>query len=178
MDAASDDLLRVGVTTGTHGLRGDLKVRPLSDDSSALLTASEIFIRGRQGELVLYRAAVVKEHKENVLLRLQGLESIDAVQSLVGCEVLMRRSDLPDLPDEEFYWFELEGLNVVDRRCGDLGILEEMFSTAAHDIYVVRGRFGEVLIPAVEEFIVEIDRGGRRMLVDLPEGLVPENDEI
>jgi 16S rRNA processing protein RimM len=53
-----------------------------------------------------------------------------------------------------------------------------MFSTAAHDIYVIRGRYGEVLIPAVEEFIVEIDRDGRRMLVDLPEGLVPEKDEI
>jgi 16S rRNA processing protein RimM len=178
MDAAPDDLLRVGVAIGTHGLRGDLKVRPVSDDASALLAAGEVFIRGRQGDVTVFKVASVKEHKANVLLRLQGHENIDAVQSMVGCEVLMHRSALPDLPDEEFYWFELEGLTVVDRRCGELGILEEMFTTAAHDIYVVRGRFGEVLIPAVEEFIREINRDGRRMLVDLPEGLVPENDEI
>ena len=56
--------------------------------------------------------------------------------------------------------------------------VEEVFTTAAHDIYVVRGRYGEVLIPAVAEFVVEIDRDGRRMTVDLPEGLVPENDEV
>lgn len=178
MEAAPDDLLPVGVTTGTHGLRGDLKVRPFSDDASALLAAVEVFVRCRQEVAVPFRVAAAKEHKANVLLRLRGCETIDAVQSLVGCEVLMRRSDLPALPDTEFYWFELEGLNVRDRRFGDLGVLEEMFSTAAHDIYVVRGRFGEVLIPAVEAFIVEVDCPGRRMLVDLPDGLVPEKDEI
>lgn len=178
MEAAPDDLLPVGVTTGTHGLRGDLKVRLLSDDASALLAAAEVFVRCRQEVAVPFRVASAKEHKANVLLRFQGCDSIDAVQSLVGCEVLMRRCDLPALPEAEFYWFELEGLNVIDRRLGDLGILEEMFSTAAHDIYVVRGRFGEILIPAVEAFIVAVDRDGRRMLVDLPEGLVPENNEI
>jgi 16S rRNA processing protein RimM len=178
MVAAPDDLLRLGVVTGTHGLRGDLKVRPLADDPSALLAAHEVYLRDRQGKLTVCRVVAVKAHKAIVLLRLQGLENIDAVQPMVGCEVLMPRGELPALTDDEFYWFELEGLSVVDRRCGDLGVLEEMFSTAAHDIYVVRGRYGEVLIPAVEEFIVEIDRDGRRMLVDLPDGLVPEKDEI
>lgn len=178
MEAATDDLLPVGVATGTHGLRGDLKVRPVSADASVLLAAAEVFLRCRQEVPVLYRVMAAKEHKANVLIRLQGCDSIDAVLSLVGCEVLMRRGDLPALPEAEYYWYELAGLNVLDRRFGDLGILEEMFSTAAHDIYVVRGRFGEILIPAVEEFIVEVDRKGRRMLVDLPEGLVPENNEI
>jgi 16S rRNA processing protein RimM len=178
MIAASDELLRLGVVTGIHGLRGDLKVRPLTDEPSALLAAREVCLRGRQGELIPCRVAAVKAHKAIVLLRLQGFENIDAVQTMVGCEVLMPRGELPALTDGEFYWFELEGLSVVDRRCGNLGVLEEMFSTAAHDIYVVRGCYGEVLIPAVEEFIVEIDRDGRRMLVDLPDGLVPEKDEI
>lgn len=178
MGAAPGDLLRLGVVTGTHGLRGDLRVRPLTDDSSALLAAREVFLRDRQGELTACRVAEVKAHKAGLLLRLQGRENIEAVQSLVGCEVLMPRAELPELTDEEYYWFELEGMRVVDRRCGELGVLEEMFSTAAHDIYVVRGRYGEVLIPAVAAFVVEIDREGRRLLVDLPEGLVPEKDEI
>jgi len=178
MVAAPDELLRLGVVTGTHGLRGDLKVRLFTDEPSALLDAREIYLRGRQGELTVCRVAAVKTHKGSVLLRLQGLENIDAVQTLVGCEVLMPRGELPVLADDEFYWFELEGLSVTDRRCGDLGVLEEMFTTSAHDIYVVRGRYGEVLIPAVAAFVVEIDRDGRRMLVDLPEGLVPGKDEI
>jgi 16S rRNA processing protein RimM len=61
---------------------------------------------------------------------------------------------------------------------GELGTLDDLFTTAAHDIYVVNGRFGEVLIPAVDEFVVEVDLPGRRMSVDLPEGLVRESDEV
>lgn len=178
MGAAPADLLPLGVVTGTHGLRGDLRVRPLTDDSSVLLAAREVFFRDRQGALSAFRVAAAKPHKAGLLLRLQGRESIEAVQSMVGSEVLMPRAELPELTDEEFYWFELEGMSVVDRRCGELGVLEEMFSTAAHDIYVVRGRYGEVLVPAVAAFVVEVDREGRRLLVDLPEGLVPEKDEV
>jgi 16S rRNA processing protein RimM len=90
----------------------------------------------------------------------------------------MRYGDLPDLADDEFYWFEIEGLTVVDRTRGEIGILEDMFSTAAHDIYVVRGRLGEILIPAVDEFVLGVDQEERRMTVDLPEGLVPDTDEV
>jgi len=178
MGKAADDLILLGVVTGTHGLRGDLKIRPATDESSALLEAREVFIRDRAGAVSVRTVARVKEHKANLLLQLVGFEDINAAQPLLGAEVLMRRADLPPLAEEEFYWFELEGLAVVDRRCGDLGVIEEIFTTAAHDIFVVRGRCGEVLIPAVAEFIVEIDRDGRRMTVDLPEGLVPENDEV
>jgi len=178
MGAAADDLLRLGVIAGTHGLRGDLKVRLLTEGSSALLSARLVHLRDRRGEVTAHQVASAKTHKSTVLLRLQGFESIDAVQALVGAEVLMPRGELPVLTEDEYYWFELEGLTVVDRHRGDVGILEEMFSTAAHDVYVVRGRFGEVLIPAVAEFIVEVDRNAKRMLVDLPEGLVPDKDEI
>ncbi len=168
-----DELFLLGVVTGTHGLRGDLKIRPLSENSDALQSAGEIFLR-RGDEVVRYLPARVSIHKGNFLLRLQGLTHIDAVQPLVGCEVLMHFGDLAPPGEDEFYWFELEGLKVVDRNRGELGTLEELFTTAAHDIYVVRGRFGEVLIPAVDEFIVEVDRPGGRLLVDLPEGLVPD----
>jgi len=178
MDRASDDLILLGAITGTHGLRGDLKVRPATVESSALLEAREVFVRDPAGAVSVRTVSRAKEHKGNILLQLAGLDDINAVQPLLGGEVLMRRADLPPLAEEEFYWFELEGMAVVDRRCGDLGRIEEVFSTAAHDIFVVRGRFGEVLIPAVAEFVVEIDQEARCMTVDLPEGLVPENDEV
>jgi len=178
MKSQRDQLLVFGVVAGTHGLKGDLKVRPSSGDSDSLLDAPEIFLRRGAEEPVSQRPARVAFHKGNILLRLQGLESIEAVQSLVGCEVLMRYSDLPELVDDEFYWFEIKGLTVVDQSRGEIGTLEDMFSTAAHDIYVVRGPLGEILIPAVDEFVLEIDREGRRMTVDLPEGLVPDPDEV
>ncbi len=178
MSDARDELLVFGVVTGTHGLRGDLKVRPHSGDSESLLDAQQLFLRRGEGAPVKHVPARIVLHKGNILLRLKGLENIEAVQSLVGCEVLMRYSDLPELVDDEFYWFELEGMTVVDKVRGELGTLEDMFSTAAHDVYVVRGPLGEILIPAVDEFVLDVDPEGGRMTVDLPEGLVPEPDEV
>jgi 16S rRNA processing protein RimM len=69
-------------------------------------------------------------------------------------------------------------MNVADSSRGELGIIEDIFTTPAHDILVVEGPFGEVLIPAVNDFITEINYPEKRILVDLPEGLVPEVDEI
>lgn len=169
-----DELFRFGVVTGTHGLRGDLKVRPSSDESVVLEDAGSVFLRRSDGTVSEHSPERISPHKGWLLLRLRGFETIEAAQGFVGCEVLMRFGDLAELPESEFYWFELEGMSVADRTLGELGTLEELFTTAAHDIYVVRGRFGEVLIPVVEEFVVEIDRDARRMLVDLPEGLVRE----
>lgn len=178
MAQGKDDLFLLGVVTGTHGLRGDLKIRPLTERSDSLPDAETIFLR-RPGsaDSVSHLPERVTIHKGGYLLRLQGFGDINAVQPLVGCEVLMRYGDLAPLDEDEFYWFELEGLEVIDRNRGELGVLEETFSTAAHDIWVVRGRFGEVLIPVVEEFIVEIDREARRLQVDLPAGLVPETSK-
>lgn len=175
MNPEPNEMFLLGVVTGTHGLRGDLKIRPLSADSDALLQAQEIFLR-RADEIVCCKPSKVSIHKGNLLLRLEGFTEIDAVLPFVGCEVLLRQSDLPTLADDEFYWFELVGMRVTDQSGNELGILEELFTTAAHDIYVVRGPFGEILIPAVDEFILQIDREKKLLLVDLPQGMIPESE--
>ena len=167
-----------GVVKGTHGLRGDLKVRPVTEDSTSLLEAKEVVFRKADGTLLTHVPVRTALHKGAVLLRLQGLESLDEVQHLLGSEVLMPFRDLPQPDEDEFYWFQLKGLKVVDRTRGELGVLEDMFTTAAHDVYVVQGPLGEVLIPAVREMVLRIDLEEALMEVDLPEGLVPENDEV
>lgn len=177
MGNRTDELLLIGHVTGTHGLRGDLKVRP-GQDSESLLDAKCVFLRRAGGEPESHRPVRATRHKANILLHLQGLDDIDAVQRLVGCEVLLDRKDLAALPEDEFYWFQLEGLQVEDLHRGPLGRLDEVMTTAAHDIYVVHGPHGEVLIPAVAEFIAEIDPEAGRMLVDLPEGLVEEINDV
>lgn len=178
MEAVPEELFVFGVVAGVHGLRGDLKVRPATAGSMVLAEASRVVLRHPDGTTSSYTTQKVAPHKGNLLVRLKGLDHIDKVQGLMGCEVLMPLDELPDTDEDEFYWHELEGLTVVDRTRGELGTLDEMFTTAAHDIYVVNGPYGEVLIPAVEAFLEEIDLEGRRMMVDLPEGLIPESDEV
>lgn len=170
-----DSLFPAGIIIGVHGLRGDLKVRPHSGDSSSLDTVKEVTLRGATTEN-LYKVQKSARHKGIILIHLDGINSLERAENLIGLEVLISRNKLEELPDDEFYWFQLEGLRVNDCRQGDLGKIIEIFTTPAHDILVVQGPYGEVLIPVVDAFILNIDEDAKLMHVDLPEGLVPVAD--
>jgi 16S rRNA processing protein RimM len=169
------ELLILGVVIGTHGLRGDLKVRGAAKDFPLLTQIRQlVFLRGDEAVLVCARRKA-DWYKGHILLQLNGLNHIDQVQQLVGCEVAVHRGDVPDLPAGEYYWFQLRGLEAIDRRLGSIGTLEDVFSTAAHDIYVINGDYGEVLVPAVDAFLIGVDLEKRCVMFDLPEGLVEES---
>ena len=170
-----DSLFPAGIVIGVHGLRGDLKVRPFSGDSSSLDTVKEVTLRGTT-TISSHKVQKATRHKANLLIRLEGIASLESAEAFIGCEVLISRADLRELPEDEFYWFQLEGLRVDDCQQGDLGKIIEIFTTPAHDILVVQGPRGEVLIPVVDAFILKIDEEAKVIHVDLPEGLVPEAD--
>lgn len=177
MDVTPNDLLEVGVVSGTHGLRGDLKVSPLPTGGLALPGARKVFLKDSKGLLVQHEAVRSSQHKQNILLRLAGLENLSAAEMLIGSSVWMAKEDLPELGEEQFYWSDLEGLEVVDERQGFLGRVVGMFATPAHDILEVDGSMGEILIPATEPFLVKLDRENGQLLVNLPDGLVPEAEK-
>ena len=169
-------MLHVGDVVGTHGLRGDLKVKLHSGDAAVLLTADEVVLVPPVGSAFCARINRRLAHKRVVLLRLDGYEGIALAEPLVGSKIKLPESALPELDEDEYYWVKLSGSRVIDRHYGDLGLLVRMFTTAAHDTYVVEGNYGEVLIPVVKEFIVSIDLDQRIIEVDLPEGLVPDKE--
>jgi len=178
MEIDRDDLFCLGVVIGVHGLRGDLKIKIHSGEAAAVLDRPGVFLCDETGKFTAYQVVRAVARSRDVLVRLTGVDHVDHAQSLVGQQLWMRYADLPELEDDEFYWSELEGLEVVDRRRGSLGRLRDLMQTPAHDIYVVRGPFGEILIPAVDQFIVAVDLEGRRMEVDLLDGFLPEADEV
>lgn len=176
--SAVDELMEVGVLSGTHGLRGDLKIRPLPTGELALTAGCDALLRDSAGRLTPCRIQRCISHKQHLLVHLETIHDINAAVLLVGQTLLVRRSDLPALPEDRHFWCDLDGLAVIDRRRGLLGRVEEMFATPAHDILVVRGAPGEILIPAISPFICRIDSAARELLVDLPDGLVPTDDEV
>ena len=174
--SSADEFMAVAVVAGTHGLRGDLKLRPLPTAAEALPRLRELFLQAPDGTRDCHRVLQSKPHKQHLLVRLAGLESLDAVQPLVGRTVFARRGDLPELPAGGHYWHELEGLTVVDRRRGPLGTIVGLFATGAHEILTVDGERGEILIPYIPRFVLTIDLAARTVQVDLPDGLVPGDD--
>ncbi|MBW6507993.1 MAG: ribosome maturation factor RimM [Desulfuromonadales bacterium] len=171
-----DHLLHVADVVGTHGLRGDIKVRAHSGDLFVLLTVAEVVLEAPNGAVILASVSRQIPHKGVALMRLKGFDRIELAEPLVGSKVKVPESALPELDDDEYYWQELSGLQVIDRHYGDLGRLVRIFTTAAHDTYVVEGVYGEVLIPAVKEFVLAIDLEQGVVKVDLPAGLVPERE--
>ncbi|MCW8858414.1 MAG: ribosome maturation factor RimM [Deltaproteobacteria bacterium] len=170
----SESLMDIGKIVGTHGLRGDVKVHLTAGDPDPLMAVQQVNLNlpaGEQLKLGIVRQVV---HKGQVLLRFKGYDSINQVEQMVGGRVLIAESELPDLDDGEYYWSQLNGLQVVDLEKGTIGHLKKIFTTAAHDTYVVQGPYGEILIPAVKEFILAIDLEEQIMQVALPQGLVPE----
>jgi len=172
MAISEDSLVESGQIVGTHGLRGDLKVRPISGDPGPLLSASEVYLRLPDGCLSKAQPLRQSLHKGIALMRFDGYESLTAVEALKGCKILLDRNLLPELDEDEFYWHQIEGAKVVDRQHGVVGHLKSMFTTAAHDTWVVEGAAGEVMIPVVADFIVSIDAEQKLIEVDLPSGLI------
>jgi len=170
----TETLLEIANIVGTHGLRGDLKVRLKSGNPDFLMTAQQVCLRLPTGETLNPEVTRQVFHKGQVLLRLRGYESINLAEPLVGAQILLAEHLLPELGDDEYYWGQLEGLQVVDRKQGEIGRVKHLISTVAHDTYVVNGRFGEVLIPAVQQFVLDVDPEAGIIQVDLPDGLIAE----
>lgn len=168
------ELVEVGQVVGTHGLRGDLKVRLNSGDPDLLMKVDQVVLHLPAGETLHLKIARQVIHKGQVLLRFEGYPSINDAEPLLRSRVHVLESDLPELGEDEYFWGRLQGLKVIDRQYGDIGCLEDIYTTAAHDTYVVKGVRGEILIPAVKQFILDIDLDGGVVSVDLPRGLVPE----
>ncbi len=179
MKTEAEALLEVGTVVGTHGLRGDLKVRMMSGDPEILNGVKQVRLclaSGAAKTLEIKRRVL---HKGQLLLRFAGYDSINQVEEFIGARLMIGEEQLPDLGEGEYYWGQLQGLRVIDAQHGDIGQLDGLLTTAAHDTYVVNGPCGEVLVPAVKQFVQKIDLDSRVMHVDLPEGLVPaENDDF
>lgn len=175
--SATEEFFIAGRVVGLHGLKGDLKVRPTGGQTSSLPEATTVRLVGGGAPPRSYRVERAVWHKGMVLLRVVGIADATAAAPLVGYGVEMPLAELGELDDDEYYWHELDGMTVVDARRGTLGTIVDLLDSAAHDIYVVEGPRGEVLIPAAEPFVVAVDRQRREMRVDLPDGLVAGDDD-
>ena len=181
---------------GPHGLRGELRVRVYGDGPDHLLAAREVALADAAlgavdpAPRVLTKEGGGRGRDGEVRLKLAGIEDRAAAAVLAGRLVVVPSSELPELHEDEFYWYELIGCEVVEgpgakpaaasaRSEGAvLGIVEEIWETGAHDLLVVRDAGGRrQLIPTAREFVRDIDREARRIVVVLPPGLWSEAEE-
>ena len=165
------DLLAVGRIVTTHGLNGELRVQLFNPDSTLIQPGAEIVLR-RDGGDSPRRIATVRPHKRVLLVTLTDCDSIEAAEALVGAEVCISKEDLPEIGPDEVYHYELVGMTVVTTNGEVLGAVAEVLSAGSSDICVVRQGTREYLIPMIADVIKEIDRPGRRLVIEPLPGLL------
>ncbi len=163
---------RVGVITSTHGLRGEVKVYPTTDDPQRFSLLKEVILDLNGSEKIL-KIRSVKYFKNMVILAFEGLDRIEDVQRFLKKDLLIRRSDALPLAEGEYYIPDLIGIEVSDEEGTVLGQITDVLQTAANDVYVVRQENGkEFMIPKTDECILETDIENGRMRVHLLPGLM------
>lgn len=167
-----EEMLRVGVITTTHGVRGEVKVYPTTDDAERFLELEEIWLDTGKERLPL-KIQNVKFFKNMVILKFEGYDDINAVQAWRQKDLLVTREQAVELQEDEYFIGDLIGLHVEDEEGNALGVLRDVLETGANDVYLV-SRPGEkdLMLPAIKECIREVDLESGIMRVRVLPGLL------
>ena len=168
MDKCS--LVAVGKVVKTHGVRGALKVLAYGETLGEMEAGDKLFSieGGGQRRLTLVS---LNSQKRVLIVQFEEIGGMDQAQALTGKDLFIDKDRLPRLPSGEYYHFQLIGLSVETKEGKPLGTLSAVFETGGHDVYVVEKGGKELLIPAIEQVIGEVDLLNGKLIVDLPEGL-------
>lgn len=166
-----EQMLRVGVITSTHGVRGEVKVFPTTDDAKRFKILKKVILDGREPlELSIEQ---VKFFKNMVILKFKGYDNINDVETWRQRDLLITRDQAVELKEDEYFITDLIGLTVVNEEEAVLGRVKDVLETGANDVYVVELTGGkELLLPAIKDCILNVDLEGGRMKVHVLDGLM------
>ncbi|WP_093792043.1 ribosome maturation factor RimM [Sporomusa acidovorans] len=161
-----NDLITIGKIVAPHGVRGDVRILPLTDFPDRFLSLKAAFIDDL-GQLELESA---KQHKKFVLLKFAGFNSMNDAERLRGKLIKIERKDVVKLPEGKYYIFDIIGLNVFTEDGELLGIITDVLQPGSNDVYVVKLQDKkELLIPAIKEVVKKVDIANKQMIVKLQE---------
>ncbi|MFQ7550945.1 MAG: ribosome maturation factor RimM [Blautia marasmi] len=167
-----EDLLQAGVITTTHGIRGEVKVFPTTDDVHRFEDLDSVLLdTGR--EYMELEIENVKYFKQYAILKFKGIDNINDIEKYKGRSLYVTRDQAIPLEEDEYYIADLMGLDVYLESGEKFGVLKDVMETGANDVYIVETEEGkEVLIPAIHECVLDIDVEENRMEIHLMDGLL------
>lgn len=164
--------LRVGIITTTHGIKGEVKVHPTTDDLNRFKDLKKVYLDTGKDYLPL-EIEGVKYFKQLVILKFKGYDNINDIEKYRGRDILIPREEAIKLKENEYFICDLIGSEVYTDDGKKLGILSEILTTAANDVYVVKSEENkEVLLPSIKECILDVDIINKKIKVHLMDGLL------
>jgi 16S rRNA processing protein RimM len=167
-----ENLLRVGVISSTHGLKGEVKVFPTTDDPTRFKSLKHVMLDTGSEHMDL-EIQGVKFFKNMVILKFKGFDSINEIEKYKGKDLLIKRDQAVTLGPDENFIFELIGLRVVTEDGAEFGTLTDVIKTGANDVYEVKTKEGkEVLLPAIKQCVLGVDLEEGTVTVHIMDGLL------
>lgn len=167
-----EERLKVGIISATHGIHGEVKVFPTTDDANRFRQLKEVILDTGRGDLIL-EIESVKFFKKFVILKFKGFDDINEIEKYRGKELYVPRSQAVKCKKDEYFIADLLGMKVLLEDDTELGVLRDVIETGANDVYQVQMTDGrEVLIPAIRQCILKVDVEAGFMQVHLLDGLL------
>lgn len=167
-----EQFFQIGVISSTHGVRGEVKVYPTTDDPARFKLLKEVLLDdGRTRRPV--QIEQVRFFKRMVIVKFKGYDSLNDVERLRRASLYVPREEAVPLEEDEYYVADLLGMEVVTEDEKPFGRIVDVMQTAANDVYVIKSpRHGEVLVPAIADCILEVSVEENRMKIHLLDGLL------
>lgn len=166
-----NNMFVIGKIVNTHGIRGELKIVPFTDDIKRFDLLKSIFVE-KKSTLTEYKIMGIRYHKKFILMLLEGINDMTAAESLKGCELKIPEDEAVECGEDEYFIRDIYDLNVVTEDGESLGKITDIIFTGANDVYTVKNDDGkELLIPAIKQCIKKVDIENGIMTVKLLEGL-------
>ena len=167
-----EDLLQVGIITSTHGVRGEVKVYPTTDDPRRFRRLKEVVLDTGKEKMNL-EIEGVKFFKQFVILKFKGLDNINDIEKYHQKSLYVTRKNAVRLQRDEYFIADLIGLKVQDEDGKELGTVKDVIETGANDVYEVEMADGKsLLLPAIKQCILNVDVENGTMQVHVLEGLL------
>lgn len=167
-----EDMLRVGVIASTHGVRGEVKVFPTTDDVARFKTLKQVTLDTGKEQIPL-EIEHVKFFKNMAILKFKGYDNINDIEKYKSKDLLIPRGQAVELAEDEYFVADLIGLDVVTDEGEPLGTLKDVLETGANDVYIVERPDGkELLLPAIGDCILDVALEENRMTVHMMDGLL------
>ena len=167
-----EELFRVGVISNTHGIRGEVKVYPTTDNVRRFDDLKEVILDTGKEQLILHVTSV-KYFKNMVILKFKEFDNINDIIPYKGMDLLITRENAIPLEEGEYYIADIIGSKVITDEDKILGTLTDVLQTGANDVYVVKTKDGkEVLLPSIEECILDRDIENKIVKVHIMKGLL------
>lgn len=169
------DWIPVGKLAKTHGLKGDLKFYPSMDETwIAELKQIRLSRENPEQDFAEYHIQSIRGKNIPLIIKFKDVDSIEAASELTGQMLYVIRDEFPDLPEDEYYWFQIVGLKVYDEDERYYGNIKDIIRTGSNDVYVVRDDEKELLLPMIDSVVKIIDLEAGKLVFHPVEGLLED----